>query len=79
MAEMLNRISQKYGVRIGMDLGQKSPVHPISVHVAQGTVADLISASVTQASGYKWAEVDGVVDITPVDGANTLRYDRPVA
>jgi|SRR5580704_3824539 hypothetical protein len=72
MSEMLLRISQKYGVRIGVDLGPKSPHSPIAVYVAQGNVEDLISATVAKTPGYKWTEVGGVVNIGPETDATTL-------
>ncbi|MGB8476684.1 MAG: hypothetical protein WCE61_21595 [Candidatus Acidiferrum sp.] len=62
---MVAHLTQKYGIPAGMDLENPSKRDFISVHISHGTVAEVLNAIVAQKPGYKWTEMDSVVNIMP--------------
>jgi hypothetical protein len=85
----VNELRQKFEVPVGMDLEALSDRHAIAVNVPRGNVADVLNAIVAKQHGFKWAEVNGVVNIGPQRETNSIlelriahfrvddaRYDR---
>ncbi|MGC2285130.1 MAG: hypothetical protein WA542_07780 [Candidatus Acidiferrum sp.] len=65
-------LMQKYKVPAGMDLEELSERRPISVNVPRGSVADVLSMIVAQQPGFKWAEMNGVVNIGPQQDTDSI-------
>jgi hypothetical protein len=61
----VNEVREKFRVPVGMDLEALSDRRPIAINVPRGNVADVLDAIVAQQHGFKWAEVNGVVNIGP--------------
>jgi hypothetical protein len=56
-------LREKYRLRVGLDLETPPDRRSLSVKVLRGNVADVLNAIVAQEPGFKWAEVNGVVNI----------------
>jgi hypothetical protein len=69
---MVDRLMQKYGIPMGMDLEIPSKHNLISVHISRGTVADVLDAILAQEPRYEWTETNGVVNIGPRHIANSI-------
>jgi hypothetical protein len=72
VAQLLFRVSEKFGVPIGIELSGQQPAQNISVRVSHGTVMDLVNGIVGQASGLEWAELNGVVNVMPRERPNSV-------
>ena len=68
----VNEVREKFRVPVGMDLEALSDRRPIAVNVPRGNVADVLNAIMAQQHGFKWAEVNGVVNIGPQHNANSI-------
>ena len=68
----VNELREKFRVPVGMDLEALSDRRPIAIKVSRGNVADVLNAIVAQQHGFKWAEVNGVVNIGPQHNANSI-------
>jgi hypothetical protein len=68
----VNEVREKFRVPVGMDLEASSDRRPVSINVPRGNVADVLNAIVAQQHGFKWAEVNGVVNIGPQHNANSI-------
>jgi hypothetical protein len=71
-ALLIGQVLRGYGVPFGIELNREVKQRAISVKVSEGTVADVIGAVVAQAPGYRWAEVNGVVDVIPQDVSDSV-------
>lgn len=60
----LSYLSQKYKLRMGIDLEAPLKRATIGVNVAHGTVRDALQAIVAQEPGYRWGVVDDVINVT---------------
>lgn len=70
---LLNRASLRLGIPIGLEVdGQLAPPEPLSIHVSNGTAADVFSDIVKRSPGYRWIEQDGVVDVLPKDTRESI-------
>jgi len=61
----VNELGEKYRVPVDVDLEALSDRHPTAIKVSRGSVANVLNAIVAQQHGFKWAEVNGVVNIGP--------------
>jgi hypothetical protein len=52
---------------LGIELNREVEERAISVKMPEGTVGDVVGAVVGQAPGYKWAQVNGVINVMPQD------------
>jgi hypothetical protein len=68
----VNDLMQKFEVPVGMDLETLSDRHPISVNVPRGKVADVLNVIVAQRRGFKWAVINGVVNVGPRQNAKSI-------
>jgi len=68
----VNELREKFRVPVGMDLETLSDRRPIAINVPRGNVADVLNAIVAQQHGFKWAEVNGVVNIGPQHNPNSI-------
>lgn len=75
---IVRRLAQKYGLRVGMDLESPLKTDLISVHISDGTVAEVLNAIVAQEPGYKWAEIDDVINIMPQQHSDSILDIRAV-
>jgi hypothetical protein len=68
----LDHLAQKYKMPIGMDLETPIERQSVSVRIPQGTVGDVLNAIIAQEPGYKWAEVNGVINVMPEVNPNSI-------
>jgi hypothetical protein len=72
IALLLGRASDRLGIAVGLEFSGEIPSKAVSIHVSKGTAADVFSAIVEHAPGYKWVEQDGVVDVLPEHSAESV-------
>jgi hypothetical protein len=73
LAITVGHLADKYGLRTGIDTEIPLPQDQrISVDVPKGTVADVLDRILAQEPDYKWAAVDGVVNIEPRQNGNSI-------
>ena len=68
----LDHLAQKYTMPIGLDLEIPVERQSVSVRVPRGTVADILNAIIAQEPSYKWAEVNGVINVMPEANPNSV-------
>jgi hypothetical protein len=68
----VNDLMQKFEVPAGMDLETLADRHPISVNLPRGKVADVLNVIVAQQRGFKWAVINGVVNVGPRQNAGSI-------
>ena len=69
---MLVQMAQKYELPIGMDLERAKKSQLATRHISNGNVADILNSVVSQEPGYEWADVGGVINVTPKDRKNSI-------
>jgi hypothetical protein len=74
--QLLNRAGSEYGFPVGVELDGTHSTHLISVKVEHGTVRDVINSIISQAGGYKWVEVNGVINVIPGESGIGLLNTR---
>ncbi len=68
----LDDFALKCGVPTGIDLELPVKHRSISVNVSRGTVVDVLNTIVAQEPSYKWAKVNGVVNVMPEENPNNM-------
>lgn len=68
----LDDFARKCGIPTGIDLQMPLKQRPLSVDVSQGTIVDVLNAIVAQEPSYKWAKVNGVINVMPEENANNI-------
>jgi hypothetical protein len=69
----LQEVSYKYRVPLGIETdAQGQTAAHISINVSQGTVADIFNVLIQQAPNYKWVESSGVVNVMPLQDADSV-------
>jgi hypothetical protein len=72
-SQVLFRSARQFGVPIGVVLNGREVFPPtISIRVSRGTVADVFNGIVGQESSLEWAELNGVVNVTPRESSNSI-------
>ncbi len=68
----LGHLSQKYRIPMGIDLEMPPTRQFISVEVSHGTGAGVLNAIVEGEPGYRWTEINGVVNVVPQQSTNSI-------
>jgi hypothetical protein len=69
---VVSRLLQKHGIKVGIELRSAGDDRPVQIYIAQGTVANVLDTISARAPGYRWSEVDGVVDVVPRQGGSEI-------
>jgi len=60
----LLNIAAIYGIPMGIERVDEDSLHrPLSIHLAHGTVSELLDLCVAQIPGYSWTTQEGTVDV----------------
>jgi len=69
---LFGHLSERYGFPLGLEIDGELAERHTSVEVSRGTVADVLTAIVSQMPGYQWVVANGVVNVKPQQPADSV-------
>ena len=72
MTALLAHMAQEFGVTIGMEFAPPRTKIQVKLELKEVTLRDVLNAIVQSAPEYRWRESEGVFEISPARGGNSL-------